>query len=38
MFFEGCEIYKGDNDYENRKDDNDCKDLNYREEMFKSRT
>ncbi len=38
MFFENCEIYKDNNDYENRKDDNDCKDFNCRKEMLKSRT
>ncbi len=38
MFFEDCEIYKGDNDCESRKDNNDCKDFNCREEVLKSRT
>jgi hypothetical protein len=38
MFFEDCEIYKDNNDCENRKDDNNYKDFNCREEMLKSRT
>jgi len=38
MFFENCEICKGGNDCEDRKDNNDCKGFNCREEVPKSRT
>jgi len=38
MFFEDCETCKDNNNYESRKDDNNCEDFNCREEVPKSRT
>jgi len=38
MFFKDCEICKDNNDYKNRKDNNDCKDFNCRKEILKSKT